>query len=105
MVTKWVTTKPISKRPKTELQQVVKDQRQQEEAERAERQRKQKEEDRKREAMRKEGKTSFTEYYENYVIPLAAKGDPEGIRLKKLHEATYNETIQQLKKEIQEAIK
>lgn len=104
-VIKWVTKKAIGTRAKSEAEQQLRDRRELENQEREERHRQQAAEDRKRESMRKQGKTSFTEYYEQYILPLAEKGDPEGLRLKALHEKTYNDTIEQLKKELQEALK
>lgn len=104
-VTKWVTKKAISTRAKTEAEQTARDRRESETQQLEERHRQRAAEDRKREAMRKQGKTSFTEYYEQHVLPLAEKGDPEGLRLKALHEEAYNNTIAELKKELQEALK
>jgi len=104
-VTKWVTKKSIGTRAKTEAEQQIRDRRELETQELEERHRQKAAEDRKREAMRKQGKTSFTEYYEQHVLPLAERGDPEGLRLKALHEEAYNNTIAELKKELEEALK
>ncbi|MBR5523438.1 MAG: hypothetical protein IKV82_08245 [Akkermansia sp.] len=103
-VLKWVTNKPISKRAKTDAEQKARERREQEEREFNERRRKEREEDKKREALIKEGKSTFTEYYENYILPLAERGDPEGIRLKEQHAKYYEQECAALREAAKKAL-
>lgn len=97
-VRKFIVEQPISSRAKTRKEADRRRIQDQEAQEREAREVARAAEEKKRSEQWKAGKHPFLEYYEG-ILQRAAAGDPEALKLKETHRATYDTIKQQLQQQ------